>query len=581
MTKNGVLILRKQKIKVTFVQYIIYKSNSSTMKRFGLFTTIATALLIVASNAFAQIPGIKTPDSIEFQSGTNVCINAVISTAKESVTLHAKDAWFGVANRPSIAKRQKHTVHLWAEPNFTTKERTSSLVITTADGKSHEIKVSQPPYLTSPTTHTAARLMLQKGASHTGEWEESGICSTRNGSGYFAVVPVHGKPLATGFDKGLTIASLDKGDYLLFVMPNGDIKAGALFDFGCTLNASDELSPTHFIFEYWDGSKWVAPQSERLRRTANGEPYSFYNKYFRSAHYTTFAESFRLEEAATECVKVRLRVVKGGQGVTNIAARSAYVGMQLIHYPHIGSMRDSHRILFVGNSFTYYFGTPFMLKEIAASQGHAIDAVVSIKGGQEFAEHLLLERTIEAIERGGYDYAFLQDSSPNQAYYADTKRADIRSASRQINQLTLKHSPKCRIIYEHTWAGPYQNYRGFGSYERLDALLYEGVHLLAKEVGNVWGISPIGEGFRQGRMANLPLLYRDNRHQSREGAYMKSCINYLYLFGEPFDERVADCGINPQIAATIRRIATEVVAKARKAEKEGKTGEWKIWSNYQ
>lgn len=551
------------------------------MKRFGLFTIIATALLVIAGNVRAEIQGIRTPKSIEFQSGTNVCVNAVISTAKEGVTLHAKEAWFGIVGKPSIAKRQRQTVRLWAEPNFSTKERTSSLVITTADGKSHEIRVTQPPYLTSTTKHTAARLMLQRGAARTEMWEESGICSTRNGSGYLAVVPVHGKPLTTGFNKGLTIASLDKGDYLLFVMPNDHIKAGAWFDFGCTLNADDELSPTHFVFEYWDGTQWVVPHDERLRRTADGEPYSFYNRYFRSAHYTTFAESFRLEHPTAECVKVRLRTVKGGQGITNIAARSAYVGMQLIHYPHIESMRDSRRILFVGNSFTYYFGTPFMLKEIAASQGHAIDAVVSIKGGQEFAEHLRLERTIEAIERGGYDYAFLQETSPNAAIYAETERADIRSAARQINELTLKHSPSCRIIYEHTWACPYQNYRGYGSYDQLDKLLYEGAYMLANAAGNVWGVSPIGEGFRQGRQANLPLLFRDNRHQSREGAYMKACINYLYLFGEQFDERVADCGVNPQIAATIRRIATEVVAKARKAEQAGTIGKWEIWRDNQ
>lgn len=553
------------------------------MKNFRLLVALTIASFAFSSDAFAKISGFKSPDRVELQAGTNVNVAIAIATAKDGVTLEAKDAWFGIVGNCNISKRNRREVLLWAEPNFTAKERTSALVATTSDGRRHEIVVSQPPYLSAPTSHTSARLMLQAGASHTGEWLSSGICSTLDRSGHLAVVATHGKSLVTGFTSGksLTIEGLDNGDYLLFVMPNDKIAADALFDFCGTIGAGDAMAPTHFIVEYWNGEKWTPTNADKLRRTGLGEPYTFYNKYFRSAHFTTYMESFRLENAPADCVKVRIRTVRGGTGVTQIVARSAYVGMQLVHLPHVKEFRESHRVLFLGNSFTFYYGSPFMFKEIAASQGRFIDGVVSIKGGQKFAQHLVLERSLEAIERGGYDYAILQDTSPNAALYGDTHDQEVYKAARKINELTLKHSPNCKILYEHTWACPYKNYRGYGSYDRLNMLLYVGIYQLAKELDEVWGVSPIGAGFHRGRAENLQLLHRDNRHQCREGSYMKACINYLYIFGEPFDENVSNCGINPEIAAKIRRIAAETVAAARKAEQEGWSGNWEIWNQRQ
>ena len=72
-------------------------------------------------------------------------------------------------------------------------------------------------------------------------------------------------------------------------------------------------------------------------------------------------------------------------------------------------------------------------------------------------------------------------------------------------------------------------------------------------------ISPIGEGFKIGRAQNLTLLHTDNRHQSREGAYLKACINYLLIYKQPFTTTVSDCGVKRKTAAIIRKIAEQVV----------------------
>ena len=72
-------------------------------------------------------------------------------------------------------------------------------------------------------------------------------------------------------------------------------------------------------------------------------------------------------------------------------------------------------------------------------------------------------------------------------------------------------------------------------------------------------ISPIGLGFRVAREQRLNLIYSDNKHQNREGAYMKACINYLFVYKTRFTNNVSNCGIDPTVAKSIRDIAERVV----------------------
>jgi hypothetical protein len=230
----------------------------------------------------------------------------------------------------------------------------------------------------------------------------------------------------------------------------------------------------------------------------------------------------------------------------------------MIRYKDAPAVVDRDKILFVGNSFTYFYGTAFMFKEIARSEGHQVDAVISVKGGQEFTEHLQRERTLEAISRGGFDYAILQDTSPNPAIYADKGSEFILQASRKINDLTYKYSPNCKIVYERTWACTHNNYRTYGSYERLEYLLEKGSQLIAEQLGDVV-VSPIGHGFRVAREQNINLITSDERHQNRAGAYMKACINYLFIYKSRFTDNVSDCGVESGLAKRIRAIAEQVV----------------------
>lgn len=486
--------------------------------------------------------------------------NVSIKVASEPVEVSLSNAWFGVVGSVSALEARKlQDIAIWAEPNFSTAERRGEVVITgKKSGKIQRITIAQPPYLTQIKEAFPARLSTKR---YTGDkWVSDGICSPNKNDSMLSVVSTNGGNIVCENNHGAMLSGLDVGDYLLYAVPVKNLAAGEQIDFMCTIAANDENSPKYWIFEYWDNGRWNAVESDL--RVAEEDPaikYSFYIKRFASSHYTSYAQSFILNTPISEgVVKVRLRVLSKGSGRVRIPDARGYVGMWMIRYKNAPAVADTNKFLIVGNSFTYFYGTPFMFKEIARSEGHQVDVVVSVKGGQEFSEHLQLERTLEAIGRGGFDYAILQDTSPNPAIYADKGLEYIYTSSREINDLTYKYSPNCKIVYERTWACPHNNYRTYGSYERLEYLLDKGSQMLAEQLGDVV-VSPIGHGFKIAREQNINLLSSDNRHQNSAGAYMKACINYLFIYKTRFSDKVSNCGIESNLAKQIRAIAEQVV----------------------
>lgn len=547
-------------------QFEISTKNSIPILRNTIQPMAATEVIPQAWNDFT---GLTAPKSVSLASSAVVAHSVNIGCTEEALTVEPSAQWMGIAGgQASVARGDIANLTIWAEPNFSTQSRHASLVVTGADSKkSVMIYVTQPPYLQTITEGLPARLETQSSSYDNSNWASKGICSPNNSSAILCAISTSGTPLTydTG-STGLYVSNMNKGDYMLYAIPTKSVKAGDQIDFMCTVASISNADPKYYIFEYWDNDQWNCIEEGLQTAEVDSQTirYSIYcNKAY--DHNSTYTQSFTLSQPIENgCVKVRLRDLNAGNGAIRIPSGKGYMGMYAINYPDAPAIRDSKKMLFIGNSFTYYYGTAFMFKEIARSQGHQVDAVISVKGSQEFNEHLNLQLSLNAIQQGDYDYAFLQDSSPNAAYYADADynqdtRTKIINKSNEINALTLQHSPGCQIVYERTWACPYSNYRGYGSYEKLDCLLKKGSEMLQDEVdANIW-VSPIGLGFRVGREEGLNLLYTDDRHQNRAGAYMKACINYLLIYGERFTSDVSDCAVDAATAAKIRQIAERVV----------------------
>ena len=355
------------------------------------------------------------------------------------------------------------------------------------------------------------------------------------------------------------------GDCLVMEFPKSNLPAGSFVEFDMTFSA-EEGTPSEWVFEYLDGGQWVS-----------GRKYKVYGSPFEKCHqYTSVLETVRLKNAADGTLKMRMRALesKPVKALSDAAARAkGYVVLQThaflgAYAQNLGTVapKDTTKVLCVGNSFTYYCSCPALLKEIAWNEGHYLDLTAALKGGQNFGQHCSLDITADAIARGGYDLAILQDQSQGPARFAQDRKqycVTLDNAVALSGKISAS-SPDCKFIVESTWsyAGKKEDYGGFDTHKKFGKLNFKGSKIIAKSLPGA-KVSLIHAAFALSRKErpDINLYASDDKHQSLFGSYLKSCVNYLTIFGEPFGDSPADCGIDHDIAAYLRDVAERVVLK--------------------
>ena len=332
-------------------------------------------------------------------------------------------------------------------------------------------------------------------------------------------------------------------------IPVREIPAGTWIEWDFSMNAGPD-APELYAKEYLDGGQWKSIGDFKCTLTRGG-----------ANEVTTEISSFRLENAVSGNLQLRIRALGDGQG-RPVFMNSDNTAMSVRTMPGDKPSR-SLDVLCLGNSFTYVAGSSWMLKEIAWSQGLFLDMQVALKGGRTFGHHLTLSVSRDKMERGGYDVAFLQNQSQTNAWYAQDRsgKAGILKDGVELARRVREASPDARIYMESTWA--YRNkdgkFGGFGSMEKFDKLLVKGTKMMARKAG--CKVSPIGEAFRRCRSErpDISLYAKDSKHQSEYGAYLKACVNYLLVSGRKFEGKVHDCSLDPEKTAYLRGLAEKVV----------------------
>ena len=491
--------------------------------------------------------------------------------------------------------------------------REGTLTFTEQGGETRTVTITQGDLYT-PVDGFPARWEIVKGSTYTEgntagkRWLNEGVAETvcadaaasSPGTGYISAGSTTGNKLvysvAPSGTQNISIGNMGEGDYIQFSVPTVSMPAGTDIDFMVTINTNNNKTPKYWLFEYWDGGEWKA--QPRYTATEDGTTrYSLDVFDYDSKNHRTYITTFRLGSAVNnDFVKMRLRAVGpfNCNGDALVPTPNAYMNFPcmtyhscvIAAYPGIPAKESTPvKLLQLGNSFTYYNGSAFKLKQICRAEGHATDVRINVKGSQEFEHHLdLLPFSQRLVAEGGYDKAILQDGSYFHAEYgagdasaiqgveAKYSPEEILALTKRMTAAVKANSSGADIILESTWSYPYKtvgNFLGFGSYENFDAMMWKGVTEIAAADPNVNWISPIGKAFALARSDTYGykdsvnyLLYTDNYHPHRYGSYLKACVNYLILFGEPFGSHPADCDIPAADAAKLREIATKIVLDA-------------------
>lgn len=204
------------------------------------------------------------------------------------------------------------------------------------------------------------------------------------------------------------------------------------------------------------------------------------------------------------------------------------------------AQQDSLRVLWVGNSYTFYNDLPAMVREIASTQKVKLSIARYLKGGERFTGHLQNKALLKALADGGWDYVILQEQSTAPAMSTESVEREVYPAARTLDSLAHAGSPDTQVIFYMTWGHKYGNRKPVASYPLSNN--YEGMqerlktsYLEMAYANNAW-CAPVGMAWRKVRAEHPDWqLYRnDCYHPALLGSYLAANVIFTTIFQKPY-----------------------------------------------
>lgn len=209
------------------------------------------------------------------------------------------------------------------------------------------------------------------------------------------------------------------------------------------------------------------------------------------------------------------------------------------------------RVLFIGNSLTFYNEMPEIVARMARAAGfEPFETARITRGGETFARHV--ERSdpaapLEEIAEGKWDVVVLQEngrlaqaSSPSSMPPARTLVEAIRrSGAQPLFYMTWAYRER-----QQDWAKVRATYRRFATHFEADLA----------PVGIAWQVA-----LRQA--PEIDLYHADGIHPSPEGSYLVACVFFAQLFGKsPVGlPRDSEIGVSDEPTRRLQEIAWATV----------------------
>jgi hypothetical protein len=176
------------------------------------------------------------------------------------------------------------------------------------------------------------------------------------------------------------------------------------------------------------------------------------------------------------------------------------------------------RVLFVGNSYTYFWNLPQNVAAMAESRDLALVTRQSTAGGVNLGQHWRSEKGLESralIREGGFDAVVIQDHSLRAIAHPDSL---LHYGEKFVALIREKGA---RPFVYITWArknNPLTQETITGKYMELA----ERIHA---------GIVPVGPAWEAAKKANpdIQLFDEDGSHPNPLGTYLAACVFYGVL----------------------------------------------------
>src|SRR5688572_5188070 len=113
--------------------------------------------------------------------------------------------------------------------------------------------------------------------------------------------------------------------------------------------------------------------------------------------------------------------------------------------------KDPLDVLFIGNSYTFYYDMPRLVTQIAGSAGCKLEVSWATNGGYQLSLHAQDATTIEAIQQKPWDVVVLQNQSQEPAFLPEEVRERSLPAVEALAGEIYATHPKAQILFYSTW----------------------------------------------------------------------------------------------------------------------------------
>jgi hypothetical protein len=192
------------------------------------------------------------------------------------------------------------------------------------------------------------------------------------------------------------------------------------------------------------------------------------------------------------------------------------------------SEKAALRILFIGNSYTYFNNLPEMLAKLAEA-GHQKKIVYQMEapGGVRLKDHWNRTETRKALADEKWDYVVLQDQSTLGTNYYFEGKPQIPS-DELFHAYALDFAKAIRDtggipVFYLTWARK--------TVPDDQAALTAAYMRATRETKSI--VAPVGIAWAEVEKQNpsIELFYKDGSHPSPTGSYLAACVFYATIFG--------------------------------------------------
>jgi hypothetical protein len=186
--------------------------------------------------------------------------------------------------------------------------------------------------------------------------------------------------------------------------------------------------------------------------------------------------------------------------------------------------QSTKKVLFLGNSYTYYSSLPSIIEQLALSNGDVLIHDNNTPGGYSLSQHATNATSLAKLNSNNWDHVVLQDQSLKPAYTPIEFYAGAEELLKLINP-----SSSClnKAIFYMTWGRKNNTNYPYYTHQQLTTNSYN-------KVADIFDteISPVGVAWKKVRDDNDPInLYdSDGSHPSYAGSYLAACVFYATIF---------------------------------------------------